>query len=534
MTLITSLAQDQPTRASIYTFHSAAPTMTNSRVEALGTGSQPPYLTIATSFSHAEAKDDNIINQLSKAGYQIHLIGDSLWGTIYSKELYGDIDSNSAYSQESLDAYVNSKLPTKLKETDWDFLITHVNELDHLAHKHTYNSIQARNQLKLNDQLINNCINIMNEDSLFLAFGDHGSTIAEGSHGGGTKEEIEAAFFAYSKKRFTFKHFEHPEELPLKTRELIEKLKKRKEKLFGFLIRDAFFQYDIVPTTAAMFNIPIPFKNLGLLIPELLHYDVQESRFISESLLELMMDHLVNFLQAYHYDGIAYNEHNEMKKQWLVMSRTYKEHKDDIPKMLQRLKNAMQIEEKYFNSPQTEMIGWEEYAQTIEQTVDLIVAMRDALTIHRREFTEQWCATNMVYLYGSWILRILLSISLALFILVTRSIIVNKKYELMSQYNYYKYALLAQTILIFIILFQYKLDNLTIPLCFLICLYSLYAQAMIIYNQSPQPLQSIQTFFESSIISPSKFPVIATILIYIYCTFGMKKIEIYSNFYLYS
>jgi hypothetical protein len=42
-----------PEKAAIYTFMSKEPTMTNSRVEALGTGSHPPYVKIATSFKNA-------------------------------------------------------------------------------------------------------------------------------------------------------------------------------------------------------------------------------------------------------------------------------------------------------------------------------------------------------------------------------------------------------------------------------------------------------------------------------------------------
>eukprot|EP00826_Nyctotherus_ovalis_P016415 TRINITY_DN1474_c0_g1_i1.p1 TRINITY_DN1474_c0_g1~~TRINITY_DN1474_c0_g1_i1.p1 ORF type:complete len:943 (+),score=227.01 TRINITY_DN1474_c0_g1_i1:481-3309(+) len=524
MEIITNRTRNEPTHAAIYTFYSAAPTMTNSRVEALGTGSQPPYLTIATSFSHAEARDDNLISQLNTAGYRIHLVGDSLWGTIYPKRLYASIDSSSAYSQKSLDDYVNARAHEKLKEKNWDFLITHVNELDHLSHKYTFNSQQAVNQLRINDKLIERNINTMSNETLLLAFGDHGSTIAEGSHGGGTKEEIESGFFGYTKKGFTFKNFKFTERLSPKTRELLDKLKLRKEKLFDFLERDAFFQYDIVPTTAAMFNVPIPFKNLGLIIPELLHYEVSESSFISESLFELMMDHLVNFLQAYHYDGIAYNEHNEMKQQWLYVSGVYEKRKESIPKAMERLRSAMQVEEQHFKSEEAKMAEeqWNEYAQTIELAVDSIVAMRDALTVHRRDFTDQWCAINMVYLYGSWILRIMLSLSLALFIFVTAYVIAKKRYELMARYNYYKVAIVAQVILILIIAFQYKLDNFTIPLSFMLCLYTLFVQLMVIYTQFPE----ILNFAKSS----SKLPLLGSIAVYVYCTVCMDKVSSSSNF----
>lgn len=524
MELSTKRTIDEPVHASIYTFYSAAPTMTNSRVEALGTGSQPPYLTIATSFSAAQAHDDNLLGQLKKADYKVHLIGDSLWSSVFPKELYDHIDSSSAYSQASLDRHINERAETKLTEDDWDVLITHANELDHISHKYTFNSKQAVHELQQNDRLIDRNIKIMHEEALLLAFGDHGSTIAEGSHGGGTKEEIESGFFGYTKKGFTFKNFQHPEKLPQKTRELIENLKRSKPGLFDFLVRDAFYQVDIVPTTASMFNIPIPFKNLGTIIPELLHYNVSEERFVSQSIFELLMDYLINFLQAYHYDEVAFRDHKEMKEQWVMMKKTYKEHRHQITTIVEKLQKAMKIEEGYFKGLQREMpeVQWKEYAKTIETAIENILILKEALAYHRTKFTEQWCAIDMLYLYGSWILRILLTISLAIFILITDYVVVKKRFEIMNQYTYYKYAILAQVILILIIAFQSKLDIITIPISFLLCLYTIFAQGKIIYNELPEIVEYIK---ESNI-----FPIIATLAIYVYCTFFMGTITSLSNF----
>jgi hypothetical protein len=46
-------AREEPNKAAIYTFLSKEPTMTNSRAEALATGSNPPFLKVATSFKNA-------------------------------------------------------------------------------------------------------------------------------------------------------------------------------------------------------------------------------------------------------------------------------------------------------------------------------------------------------------------------------------------------------------------------------------------------------------------------------------------------
>lgn len=42
-----------PANAAAYSFLAKEPTMTNSRVEAMGTGSHPPYVKIAKSFQNS-------------------------------------------------------------------------------------------------------------------------------------------------------------------------------------------------------------------------------------------------------------------------------------------------------------------------------------------------------------------------------------------------------------------------------------------------------------------------------------------------
>ena len=525
MTLITSRTQKEPNKAGIYTFYSAAPTMTNSRVEALGTGFQPPYITIATSFSHSMVRDDNLIQQINNANYKIHLIGDSLWSSIYSRELYVHIDTSSAYSQKSLDEYVDEKLKTKLYERDWDFLITHVNKLDHISHVYTYNSKEAVAHLQYDDRLINDSIGRMGANSLIITFGDHGSTLAEGSHGGGTKEEIESGLFTYTKKGFSFKSFLHPEDLPRKTRNLIEKLNENEDGMFKFLVRNAFYQYDIVPTMASIFNVGIPFKNIGMIIPELLHYNVNNNTFISENLYELMMDYLINFLQAYRYNEIGYKKHGEMDKQWFDMNTVYENYKEAIPNNVAKIMIAMELERKYNLAPENIKMTddeWKEYSTIIKETVYLIKILMNSLSNHRKDFTDQWCAISMIYLYSSWIIRILGSISLALCVFIMGYIATNKKYQLISGYSFYIYFALIQIALILIVAFFYRWDGVTITLSFVLSIYSIISQIIIIYKERTDMLLYVK---ESPPIS-----ILLCIIIYLYTTIFVPKMSSTSIF----
>lgn len=53
MTFCDNSSFGYPEKAGIYALLAKEPTMTNSRVEAIGTGSHPPYVKIAKSFQNS-------------------------------------------------------------------------------------------------------------------------------------------------------------------------------------------------------------------------------------------------------------------------------------------------------------------------------------------------------------------------------------------------------------------------------------------------------------------------------------------------
>ena len=81
----------------------------------------------------------------------------------------------------------------------------------------------------------------MDNDTILFVFGDHGMT-ATGEHGGESEEETDAALFVYSPQ-------------PLFCNRQIG--------------NRVVCQIDLVPTTAMLLGIPLPFSNLGAIIPEL-------------------------------------------------------------------------------------------------------------------------------------------------------------------------------------------------------------------------------------------------------------------------
>ena len=81
----------------------------------------------------------------------------------------------------------------------------------------------------------------VDNDTILFVFGDHGMT-ATGEHGGESQDETDAALFVYSPR-------------PLFCN---RQMRNR-----------VVCQIDLVPTTAMLLGIPLPFSNLGAIIPEL-------------------------------------------------------------------------------------------------------------------------------------------------------------------------------------------------------------------------------------------------------------------------
>ena len=82
----------------------------------------------------------------------------------------------------------------------------------------------------------------LDNDTIMMVFGDHGMT-KSGDHGGDSEDEIHAGLFVYSPKKLFFG--------PQATTEQVVA------------------QTDIVPTLSLLLGLPIPFSNLGIIIPSL-------------------------------------------------------------------------------------------------------------------------------------------------------------------------------------------------------------------------------------------------------------------------
>lgn len=135
-------------------------------------------------------------------------------------------------------------LPKELVQTDWDLLVAHSLGVDHCGHKHGPNHPEMKRKLTEVDQMIRGIISQMQDNTVLFVIGDHGMTDS-GDHGGESEAETNALLFAYS-KGFPFHELrETPNE-------------------------DSMQQIDFVPVISAIFGIPVPFSNLGMMNVNLL------------------------------------------------------------------------------------------------------------------------------------------------------------------------------------------------------------------------------------------------------------------------
>jgi hypothetical protein len=140
----------------------------------------------------------------------------------------------------------------ELRRSDWHLLIGHLLGVDHVGHRYGPNHIEMQHKLNSYNEFFAQTIAALDDDTLLLIFGDHGMTEG-GDHGGASDDERMAAMFVYSRRRLRF------------------------DIVYGMTDDDGdehagsawhVQQIDLVPTLALLLDIPIPFGNLGQIIPE--------------------------------------------------------------------------------------------------------------------------------------------------------------------------------------------------------------------------------------------------------------------------
>ncbi|CAI5731164.1 unnamed protein product [Hyaloperonospora brassicae] len=273
----------EPGHALLLKFVADPPTMTMQRLKGLTTGSLPTFLDIKDNMaSSSQIVEDNLLRQLRAQHRGVVFMGDDTWDALYAREFTRKyaFDSFNVKDLHSVDRGVTTHLFPELDKPDWDLLVAHFLGVDHVGHTHGPSSVFMAQKLDEMNGVLSKLLQHLKdmpggEDVLLAVLGDHGMS-ADGNHGGATDDETGAALFLYSKAPLVVAASEDSEGGN-------EELQK-----YAKTLRDSLQevpQVDLVPTLALLSGLPIPFGNLGSVIPSLFFVPPPSSDAVTNSAL---------------------------------------------------------------------------------------------------------------------------------------------------------------------------------------------------------------------------------------------------------
>eukprot|EP01133_Synstelium_polycarpum_P006808 gene6808-7913_t len=265
---LTSLAATQPSQTILRRFMADSPTVTMQRIKGITTGSLPTFIDVGANFGGDAIVEDNLIHQLSfqddvseatggGSRRKVVFIGDDTWVSLFPHHFYSQypFPSFNVKDLHTVDnGVIDNLLPTITRlqapsdSPAWHIAIGHLLGVDHVGHSYGPSHPEMIKKLNQMDEFLLSIINNMDDNTLFVLFGDHGMT-PDGNHGGSSIEETEAALFMYSKS------------VPINSTSLASKM-------FPSTAGSETSQIDLVSTLSLMLGVPIPFGNLGGVMPE--------------------------------------------------------------------------------------------------------------------------------------------------------------------------------------------------------------------------------------------------------------------------
>jgi phosphatidylinositol glycan class O len=234
------------------------------RLKAIVTGSLPTFIDVGSNFASQAIEEDSFIQQLVAHNKSIRFMGDDTWLRLFpdSFDMAHPYDSFNVEDLHTVDNGVIEHLGPYLEPEEskkWDVLIGHFLGVDHVGHRvGPYRDVMQK-KLRQMDKVLRDVVDKLDDDTLLVVLGDHGMD-PKGNHGGDSPLETAAGMWIYSKGS------------PLTTTLHNDPLISEARREFTFPGSSVpvrhIDQIDITPTISLMLGIPIPFNNLGSLIPE--------------------------------------------------------------------------------------------------------------------------------------------------------------------------------------------------------------------------------------------------------------------------
>lgn len=275
-----------PHAAKAYRYIADAPTTTTQRLKSMVSGGLPTFFDVSNAFTAQAMDEDNLMDQLVAAGRRMVFMGDATWANLFPTQFNVSLPF-PCFNVKDLDTVDDGiwehLLPTLRRPADWDVLVAHYLGVDHAGHSVGVESSRMAEKLRQMDDHVAAIVDVLRDgaasggpyaDALLLISGDHGQTLS-GDHGGGSPEEVDSVLIAVDLSALHRAEHEHKEDgdyvegstgMPTKINKCRENCTCGDD---GDQCADDLPQIDLVPTLAAMMDLPMPFVNLGKLNPEL-------------------------------------------------------------------------------------------------------------------------------------------------------------------------------------------------------------------------------------------------------------------------
>ncbi|PHZ16733.1 alkaline phosphatase-like protein [Rhizopus microsporus ATCC 52813] len=280
--VIQRLLDTQPQSSLLFQFRADPPTTTMQRIKGLMTGSLPTFIDVGSNFASSEVQEDHLLHHVKQRYNNIYFMGDDTWVHLYpdvfdQPDRTFDSDSFKMLDLDSVDDSILSHLWPLMDSDNWELAIAHFLGVDHCGHTYGPSHPNMARKLDQMNTVIERILGQVDNNTLFILMGDHGMS-PEGDHGGESLEELMSTLFIHSGRPLGLGSHPEPQE---NTYPVVA-------------------QVNLVPTLSYLLQVPIPFGNLGAIIPDLLLPDKPSDNKIY-NLLHIVGQFRINALQVYDY-----------------------------------------------------------------------------------------------------------------------------------------------------------------------------------------------------------------------------------------
>eukprot|EP00727_Mastigamoeba_balamuthi_P013439 m51a1_g8718 hypothetical protein (938) ;mRNA; r:164319-168139 len=257
------------------------PTTTMQRLKALTTGALPTFVDVGKSFASGAVDVDNVVERLGAAGRRVVVMGDDTWLSLFEQRSFArsyPFASFNVKDLHSVDRGVLGQLYPELRgeRGPWDVVVAHFLGVDHAGHRYGPHHPEMAAKLAQMSDVVANVSAMLGEDTLLIVLGDHGMT-EDGNHGGGTHDEartprdpnsIDFAHFKIVLSSAMVLHWKAPKELC--SGEAWQQAQQARSAAVPSSPNPwrTIAQIDLVPTLSLLLGVPIPFGNIGSVVPE--------------------------------------------------------------------------------------------------------------------------------------------------------------------------------------------------------------------------------------------------------------------------